>query len=122
MEAFFRLGTRLLESIRPSVAFEAMYGVGGVVATSLPFDSNSRLEAASITLRSRAGGTWQVSAGQMATTDTLVTHGPRVRLKRSLDGWQVANVLAAAAVAAISDQRPGRRRSRDFGGLNWLGA
>lgn len=98
-----------------TVGFEVRDPDGRALATSAPFASICRLEAALATLAGAAAQEWKVAT---LPTCSVVTVGRRkVQLREPLAQAEVAAVIHAAAVARIEDRRPANRRRQDLSGL-----
>jgi hypothetical protein len=100
-----------------AVTFEVRANNSAVLATSVPFDSICRLEAALGTLSARTREDWRAVERDGKTT-VIVGEGRRgVRLDGRLTTDQVAAVVATVADATIVDERPANRRRQDLTGL-----
>jgi len=99
------------------LSFEVLDDGGGTLATSWPFDSICRLEAALGTLSAALRESWHVGAERAVTTVFVGQTRRRVRLRGNVSRDQVWRALAAVAVAKIVDDRPARSRRQDLTGL-----
>lgn len=98
-----------------TVGFEVRGPDGRSLATSAPFATICRLEAALATLAGAAAQDWKVAT---LPTGSVVSVGRRkVQLREPLSQAEVATVINAAAVARIEDLRPANRRRQDLSGL-----
>lgn len=98
-----------------TVGFEVRGADGRTLATSAPFATICRLEAALATLAGASAEAWKVAA---APGGSVVSVGRRkVQLREPLAQSEVAAVIDAAAVARIEDLRPANRRRQDLTGL-----
>lgn len=98
-----------------TVGFEVRDSDGRTLATSAPFATICRLEAALATLAGAAAEEWKVAA---SLTGSVITVGRRkVHLREPLAQAEVATVIHAAAIARIEDLRPANRRRQDLSGL-----
>lgn len=98
-----------------TVGFEVRSPDGRTLATSAPFATICRLEAALATLAGAAAEAWKVAASPRGS---VVSVGRRkVQLREPLAQDEVAAVIHATAIARIEDLRPANRRRQDLTGL-----
>lgn len=98
-----------------TLGFEVRGPDGRALATSTPFATICRLEAALATLAGAAAQEWKVTT---LPTGSVVSVGRRkVQLREPLAQAEVAAVIHAAAAARIEDRRPANRRRQDLSGL-----
>lgn len=98
-----------------AVGFEVRGPDGRALATSTPFATICRLEAALATLAGAAAKEWTVTT---SPAGSVVSVGRRkVKLREPMAQAQVAAVIRAAAGARIEDLRPASRRRQDLSGL-----
>lgn len=97
------------------VCFEIKNAEGVSMATSTPFQTICRLEAALQALVSAADHDWKLVTGP---TGSLVKVGRRqVPLREQLVPEAISALVQVATAARIVDERPASRRRYDLSGL-----
>ena len=97
-----------------TVGFEVRDLDGRALATSAPFATICRLEAALATLAGAAAQEWKVATSP--TGSVVGVDRRKVQLREPLAQAEVAADIHAAAVARIEDRRPANRRRQDLSG------
>lgn len=107
---------RIRSSNAGHVHFEVRGRAGEVLATSAPYPTICRLEAALATMRVAGGAAWRSTPS--SSDETLLQVGRRrVSLQGTLTDDKVQLVIQAVAGARILDDRPEARRRQDLTGL-----
>lgn len=98
------------------VLFEVRGRAGEVLATSGPYPTICRLEAALASMCAAVGTAWRTTPS--SSDETLLQIGRRrVSLQGPLTDGEVQLVIQAVAGARILDERPEARRRQDLTGL-----
>ena len=96
--------------------FEVRGQAGEVLATSGPYPTICRLEAALASMCAAGGTAWRTIPS--SSEETLLQVGRRrVSLQGTLTDGEVQVVIQAVAIARILDQRPEARRRQDLTSL-----
>jgi hypothetical protein len=98
-----------------TVIFEVRDPVGKTLATSAPFATICRLEAALTTLAGAAAQGW--SAIHQPAGAIICVGRRKVQLDAGLSDAEIAAAIDAAAAARIVDERAPNRRRHDLSGL-----
>lgn len=108
-------GSVVLNAEAGKIYFKVKNADGMPLATSTPFLTVCRLEAALQTLASAAVNDWKYVTGPC---ESLIKVGRRrVPLRENLSLEAVSAVIQTATTARIVDERPASRRRYDLSGL-----